>query len=78
MRRTNFLRFPSDKEAEKYQYTRTSTIVGAIVVSLILCLLFLAMFAIIHNSILLTLAGISAGVTIALWFLTKPDPDEDP
>lgn len=78
MPRNDFLRFPSDKEGEKYQYQRTANIIIAITAATGLCIVFLALYATVRSPLLFTAAGISAGVAIALWFLTKPPANEEP
>ncbi|MFL0579558.1 hypothetical protein [Dietzia sp. 179-F 9C3 NHS] len=78
MARNDFLRFPSDKEGEKYQYARTANTVIAISAALGLCLVFLAIYATLRHSLLFTAAGICAGIGVGLWFLTKPPTDEAP
>lgn len=78
MPRNDFLRFPSDEEGEKYQYQRTANMVIAITASVGLCLVFLALYAAIRSPLLFTAAGISAGIAVALWFVTKGPDDQKP
>lgn len=78
MPRNNFLRFPSDKEGEKYQYARTANMVIAITASVGLCIVLLALYATVRSPLLFIAAGISAGLAVGLWYLTKPPVDEEP
>lgn len=76
MARNDFLRFPSDKESEKYQYTRTPAILMSIIGLAVLCVLSLALYATLAFDFFLPVAAIGAGGAFALWFLTKSDVDQ--
>ena len=78
MSRKDFLRFPSDKEAEKYRYQRTGPMVITITACVGLCVLFLALYAALRSPLLFTAAGISAGIAIALWYVSKGPDNEQP
>lgn len=75
---SEFLRFPSDKDADKYQYERTANTVVGILAAAGLCVVFLSVYATVRSSLFLILAGCSAGLAVTLWFLTKPPVDEEP
>ncbi|PZU01292.1 MAG: hypothetical protein DI630_12535 [Gordonia sp. (in: high G+C Gram-positive bacteria)] len=78
MPRNDFLRFPSDKEAAKYQYQRTAKMVIAITACVGLCVVFLALYATLRSSLLFIAAGSSAGIAVALWYVSKRPDDETP
>ena len=50
----------------------------AITASIGLCIVMLALYATVRSSLLFVAAGISAGVAVGLWYLTKPPVDEEP
>lgn len=74
----DFLRIPSGKESEKYEYDRSPGIVVSITAAIGICVLFLILYAAVRSPVLFSAAGISAGVAIALWFVSKGPNDEAP